>query len=73
MAIEEAIRAYHQIIADPEFRKMERLREKARQDEEAALRHARDEERLRIARKMKEMGYSDDQIQTITSLPAESI
>ena len=41
--MEQAIRAYHQITADPEFREMERLREKARHDEASALRHARDE------------------------------
>ena len=73
MALEEAIQAYHQITADSEFREMERLREKARRDEDLALSHARDEERLKIARKMKEMGFSNEQILTITGLPAESI
>jgi predicted transposase/invertase (TIGR01784 family) len=76
--MEQAIRAYHQITADPEFREMERMREMARHDEASALRHARDEglaegetkgrteERLEITRKMKEMGFSDEQIQTVT-------
>jgi predicted transposase/invertase (TIGR01784 family) len=41
--MEEAIRAYHQITADSEFREMERLRELARHNEAAALRHARNE------------------------------
>ena len=41
--MEQAIRAYHQITADPEFREMERMREMARHDEASALRHARDE------------------------------
>jgi predicted transposase/invertase (TIGR01784 family) len=45
MAMEQAIRAYHQITEDSEFREMERLREKARHDEASALRHARDEGR----------------------------
>ena len=71
MAMEEA---FHQITADPEFREMERMREMARHDEASALRHARDEgkaegrteERLEIARKMKEMGFSNEQIQTVT-------
>jgi len=43
--MEQAIKAYHQITADSEFREMERLREIARHNEAAALRHARDEER----------------------------
>jgi phage shock protein A len=41
--MEQAIRAYHQITADSEFRELERLREKARYDEASALLHARDE------------------------------
>jgi len=73
-AMEQAIRAYHQITADSEFREMERLRELARHNEASALRHARNEgrveghaeERLEIALKMKAMGFSDEQIQTIT-------
>ena len=80
--MEQAIQAYHQITADSEFRELERLREMARHNEAAALRHARDEgiaegevkgeakgrteERLEIARKMKEMGFSNEQIQTVT-------
>ena len=66
MAMEQAIQAYHQITEDSEFREKERLRELARHNEAAALRHARNEERLEIARKMKEMGFSDEQIQTVT-------
>jgi len=41
--MEQAIRAYHQITADSEFRELERLREMARHNEASALRHARDE------------------------------
>jgi len=72
--MEQAIRAYHQITADSEFREKERLREIARHNEAAALRHARDEGRAegiekgkaQVAQKMKAMGYSDEQIRTIT-------
>ena len=71
--MEEAIRAYHQITAESEFREMERLRELARHNEASALRHARDEEKLEIARKMKEMGDSIEKIHIITGLPAETI
>ena len=74
MVMEQAIQAYHQITADPEFRELERMREMARHDEASALRHARDEgeakgraeERLEIAQKLKAMGFSNEQIQTIT-------
>jgi predicted transposase/invertase (TIGR01784 family) len=56
---------------------MERLREMARHNEAAALRHARDEGKAEgkaeIAQKMKALGFSDEQIQTATGLPAESI
>jgi len=41
--MEQAIRAYHQITADSEFRELERMREMARHNEASALRHARDE------------------------------
>ena len=43
--IKEAINAYHSIIASPEFRELERLRSKARHEEEQALYHARQQER----------------------------
>jgi predicted transposase/invertase (TIGR01784 family) len=73
--MEQAIRA------DPEFRELERLREMARHNEASALRHARDEGKAegraegmtQVAQKMKAMGFSSEQIQTATGLPAESI
>jgi predicted transposase/invertase (TIGR01784 family) len=75
--MEQAIRAYHQITADSEFREAERLRELARHNEASALHHARDEAKaektLEIARKMKKMGFSNEQVQTVTGLPAETI
>ena len=68
--MEQAIQAYHQITADSEFREMERLREMARHNEASALRHARDEGKAegkaQVAQKMKAMGFSDEQIQTVT-------
>jgi len=75
--MEQAIRAYHQITADSEFKELERLREKARHDEASALRHAREEgmenERLEIARKMKNAGLPLNEIKEFTGLPVESI
>jgi predicted transposase/invertase (TIGR01784 family) len=41
--------------------------------EERGEKRGRNEERLEIARKMKEMGDSIEKIQAITGLPAESI
>jgi len=68
---------YQQITADPEFRELERMRETARHNEASALRYARDEGKaegiIEIARKMKLMGFSNEQIQTATGLPAETI
>jgi predicted transposase/invertase (TIGR01784 family) len=43
--MKEAIEAYRQVTATSEFRELERLRERARHNEAAALRHARQEER----------------------------
>jgi len=71
--MEQAIRAYHQITADSEFREMERLREKARHDEASALLHARDEKALEIAQKMKNAGRPLNEIMEFTGLPAEAI
>ena len=61
-----------QITADPVW-ELERMREIARHNEASALRHARNESEaettLEIARKMKEMGFPNEQIQTVTGLP----
>jgi len=68
--MEEAIQAYHQITAESEFRELERLRELARHNEASALRHARNEGRAegmaQVAQKMKAMGFSDEQIRSVT-------
>jgi len=64
--MEQAIQAYHQITADSEFREMERLRDIARHNEAAALRHARDEERKNwqgvVAEKDAEIAGKDTEI-----------
>jgi predicted transposase/invertase (TIGR01784 family) len=75
--MEQTIRAYHQITADPEFREMERMREMARHDEASALRHARDEGevkgRVEITRNLKLLGVSTDLIIKSTGLSQEEI
>jgi len=75
--MEQAIRAYHQITADPEFRELERMREMARHDEASALRHARDEAKaentLEIARKMMKRNRPIDDIIEDTGLTREEV
>jgi predicted transposase/invertase (TIGR01784 family) len=71
--MEQAIRAYHQITADSEFRETERLRELARHNEASALRHAREERTIEIAMKMKEMGDTVEKIHKLTGLTTETI
>jgi predicted transposase/invertase (TIGR01784 family) len=57
--MEQAIRAYHQIPADSEFREMERMRELARHNEASALRHERDEGRAEGMEKGMEKGRTE--------------
>jgi predicted transposase/invertase (TIGR01784 family) len=82
--MEQAIKAYHQITAESEFKEKERLYSIARHNEAAALRHARNEGKAegkvegraegraegveKVAQKMKEMGFTKEQIQTATGL-----
>jgi len=57
--MEQAIRAYHQITADSEFRELERMREMARHNEASALRHARDEGMEKGIEKGMEIGKAE--------------
>jgi predicted transposase/invertase (TIGR01784 family) len=84
-AMKQARRAYHQITADSEFREMERLREMARHNEAAALRHARQEgeakgmakgamqNKIEIARNSLKKGLTIDFVHEITGLDIETI
>ena len=71
--MEQAINAYYTITASPEFREVERLREKARHDEAQALYHARQGEKFEIARKLINMGMPFDQISKATGLSSAEI
>jgi predicted transposase/invertase (TIGR01784 family) len=83
--INKAIDAYYEITSSPEFREIERLKEKIRHYEASALSHAQDEGETKsqadgkveciaqIAQNLKTMGFSNEQIQTITGLPTETI
>ena len=62
--MQQTIGAYRSITVTPEFRELERLRSKARHNEAAALRHAKEEERE------KWQGVVDEQAAIIAGLRA---
>ena len=69
--MEQVINAYYSITASPEFREIERLREKARHDEAQALYHAKlecaAERNIEIARNLLKIGLSLDQFSRATA------
>lgn len=82
--MEQAINAYYSVTASPEFREIQRLRERATHDEAQALENAEQKgiqkgmqkgmqkERTEIAKKLIEMGMPLHQIVTATGLaPAD--
>ena len=83
--MEQAINAYYTITASPEFREVERLREKARHDEAQALHHAKQEGRregrqegisernIEIARNLLKMGLPLEQVTIATGLERTEI
>ena len=79
--MEQAINAYYTITASPEFREIERLREKARHDEAQALYHAKlegiqqgaSDRNIEIARNLLKINLPLEQIATATGLATEEI
>ena len=71
--MDQAINAYYTITASPEFREIERLREKARHDEAQALYHAKIEGKLDIAKAMIADGEPVEKIKRYTGLTSEEI
>ena len=83
--MEQAINAYYTITASPEFREIERLREKARHDEAQALHHAKlegiqqgiqkgvAERNIEIARNLLKINLPLDQISKVTGLTIAEI
>lgn len=69
----QAINAYYTITSSPEFREVERLREKARHDEAQALYHARREGKIEIAHNLMNMGLPLEQISRATGLTVEEL
>ena len=75
--MEQAINAYYTITASPEFREVERLREKARHDEAQALYHAEQKgaskRNIEIARKLLKRNRPIDEIAEDTGLTLEEV
>lgn len=75
--MEQAVNAYYTITASPEFREIERLREKARHDEAQALHHAKQEgiseRNIEIVRNALQMRMSVTDIAKLTGLTHEEI
>lgn len=75
--MEQAVNAYYTITASPEFREVERLREKARHDEAQALHHAKQEgiseRNIEIARNALQMRMPVTDIAKLTGLTHEEI
>ena len=81
----QAINAYYTITASPEFREVERLREKARHDEAQALYHARQEGKeegrqegiaegkIEIAQNLLKINLPIDQIAIATGLTVKEV
>lgn len=77
----EAINAYRSITVSPEYRELERIRDRALHDEATALRRAKDEGRneginekaSEIASKLIKLGMSSLQIVEITGLPLDEV
>ncbi len=71
--IQEAIRAFREVAASDEFKELERLRSRARHNEASALRHARNEERIAIARNALSEKLPAETIARITSLSVSEV
>ena len=79
--MEQAINAYYTITASPEFREVERLREKARHDEAQALYNAErrgiqrgiSEQNVEIAKNLLKTGVPIEQIIMATGLNHQEI
>ena len=75
--MEQAVNAYYTITASPEFREVERLREKARHDEAQALHHAKQEgiseRNIEIARNALQMRMPVTDISKLTGLTRAEI
>ena len=73
----QAVSAYRSVSATPEFRALEKIREKTRHDEAQALynarNQARNQERITMAKSLLEDGSSFEFISKHTGLSIEEI
>jgi predicted transposase/invertase (TIGR01784 family) len=71
--MEKAINAYNTITVSPEFKELERLRSLARHNEASALRNAREQRDIEIARNALQMNLPVDSIAKLTGLSLEEV
>jgi hypothetical protein len=71
--MEQAVQAYKSALVSKDFEELERLREKAKNNERAALGRARRENSMEIAIAMKADGVPFDTIQKYTGLKIDVI
>jgi predicted transposase/invertase (TIGR01784 family) len=71
--MEQAVQGYKNVLVSKDFEELERLRERARNNERAALGRARRENSMEIAKKLKAEGVSIDIIQKSTKLDIDVI
>jgi len=71
--MEQAVMGYKNVIASKKFRNAERLRERARLDELAALHNARREERVKFVKNMQRIGISIADIAKAAEIPEAEV
>jgi len=71
--MEQAINAYQSLTVSSEFKEVERLRDLARHNEAAALRHAASQQRIEIAKNAIQMKLPIESIVKLTGLPQDEI
>ena len=71
--MEQAVTAYRKVTATEEFKEIERIRSRARHDEAAALRNARNKEKIDIAKRLLRRNRSIDEIVEDTGLTKEEV
>jgi predicted transposase/invertase (TIGR01784 family) len=71
--MEKAINAYNTITVSPEFKELERLRSLARHNEASALRNAREERAIEIARNALQMNLPVESVVKLTGLSFEEV
>jgi predicted transposase/invertase (TIGR01784 family) len=71
--MQQAIGAYRHVTATDEFKEIERMRSRARHNEASALRHAREERDIEIAKNLLTEGDSLEKISRVTGLTINEV